>query len=69
MGELLDYKNEMDKNTKIITSLNRYERKKNINLALQSFAEYIKLPNSNQNCVLVVAGGYDERVIENIEHH
>ena len=49
--------------------MNRYERKKNINLALQSFAEYLKLPNSDQNFVLVVAGGYDERVIENIEHH
>ena len=52
-----------------MTSLNRYERKKNINLALESFAEYLKLPNSDQNCLLVVAGGYDERVIENIEHH
>ena len=27
------------------------------------------MPNSDQNCLLVVAGGYDERVIENIEHH
>ena len=49
--------------------MNRYERKKNINLALQSFAEYLKLPDSDQNFILVVAGGYDERVIENIEHH
>ena len=55
--------------TRILTSLNRYERKKNINLALESFAEYLKIPNSDQNSLLVVAGGYDERVIENIEHH
>ena len=61
--------NELDANTKIITSLNRYERKKNINLALLAFSEYLKLPNSNQNCMLVVAGGYDVRVIENIDHH
>ena len=29
----------------------------------------MKIPNSDQNSLLVVAGGYDERVIENIEHH
>ena len=28
--------------TKIVTSLNRYERKKNIGLALHSFAKYLK---------------------------
>ena len=68
MSELLGLK-DLDANTTIITSLNRYERKKNINLALQSFAEYMKWPTSNKNCVLVVAGGYDERVIENVDHH
>lgn len=68
LSELLDMKN-FDPKTKIVTSLNRYERKKNINLALESFAHYLKLEDSNQKCLLVVAGGYDDRVIENIEHH
>ena len=68
LPELLNMKN-LDPKTKIVTSLNRYERKKNINLALESFAQYLKLEDSNQNCLLVVAGGYDDRVIENIEHH
>jgi alpha-1,3/alpha-1,6-mannosyltransferase len=29
------------KNAKIFTSLNRYERKKNINLAIKAFAKYL----------------------------
>ena len=68
LSELLKT-SSLSKDTKILTSLNRYERKKNINLAIESFAHYLKLGNSNQNCILVVAGGYDERVMENIEHH
>ena len=47
----------------IITSLNRYERKKDIPLALKAVA------GLNEKATLVVAGGYDERVIENVEHH
>ena len=53
----------------LVTSLNRYERKKNINLALASFAKYIAMPGAPKNSVLVVAGGYDERLRENVEHH
>ena len=48
----------------VITSLNRYERKKDIPLALRA-CSLIDL----SNVVLVIAGGYDERVIENVEHH
>ena len=32
----------IDKKTKILTSLNRYERKKNIPLALQAFNDYLE---------------------------
>ena len=53
----------------IITSLNRYERKKNINLALESFATYAKMPSANPDSILVIAGGYDDRLPENVEHH
>ena len=48
----------------VITSLNRYERKKDIPLALKACSLVKTGP-----VVLVVAGGYDERVIENVEHH
>ena len=51
----------------ILTSLNRYERKKNIPLALGAFANYIK-KSGNKDDLLVVAGGWDPRVIENVEH-
>ena len=46
----------------IITSLNRYERKKNIPLAIKAFA------NSNIKGTLVIAGGWDPRVEENVSH-
>ena len=51
----------------ILTSLNRYERKKNIPLALKAFANYVK-KSGNKDDLLVVAGGWDPRVIENVEH-
>ena len=60
-----NYKN---KKPKILTSLNRYERKKDINLALKAFALLLK-EGKYDDVVLVVAGGYDTRVVENVEHH
>ena len=68
MKELLQ-RDDIGTETLIITSLNRYERKKNINLALESFAKYLKTPGARLNAVLVIAGGYDDRLIENVEHH
>lgn len=51
-------------------SLNRYERKKNINLALHAYALLLKIyPKYRQGperVDLVVAGGYDLKVPENI---
>lgn len=51
-------------------SLNRYERKKNLGLALKSLAVLkSRLPPGRTTGVhLVVAGGYDGRVTENIQH-
>ncbi len=49
--------------------MNRYERKKNIGLAIESFAQLVKTsPDKSQQFKLVVAGGYDPLVMENIEH-
>jgi len=55
-----------------IFSLNRFERKKNVNILLRAYAKlrskytikknYKSIPN------LVIAGGYDPRNVENVEH-
>jgi alpha-1,3/alpha-1,6-mannosyltransferase len=45
-------------------SINRFERKKNIGLAIRAFARL-----GNVRARLVVAGGYDNRVLENVEHY
>ncbi|XP_039288257.1 alpha-1,3/1,6-mannosyltransferase ALG2 [Nilaparvata lugens] len=54
----------------VILSINRYERKKNLMLAISSFNKlknYMSESSYNKTC-LIVAGGYDTRVSENIEH-
>jgi alpha-1,3/alpha-1,6-mannosyltransferase len=53
-------------NTKIIVSLNRYERKKNLGLAVEAFINYVDSSN-DKDCVLIIAGGYDISLRENIE--
>jgi alpha-1,3/alpha-1,6-mannosyltransferase len=57
----------------ILTSLNRYERKKNIPLALESFAYYVNNElykgKDKIDPILVVAGGYDPRLQENVQVH
>jgi len=57
--------------TCLFLSLNRYERKKNLGLALEALAALqSSLPPAQMGGVhLVVAGGYDERVAENVQHH
>jgi alpha-1,3/alpha-1,6-mannosyltransferase len=51
-----------------IVSLNRFERKKNIQLILYAYALLIqKLPDSISH-PLIIAGGYDIRNIENVEY-
>ena len=61
---------KVNEKTRIITSLNRYERKKNIGLALYTFAHYLsKFKPKDVEPLLVIAGGYDQRVLENVEHH
>lgn len=55
----------------LFLSINRYERKKNLPLALQALAalkERISAPQWEQ-VHLVMAGGYDERVAENVQHY
>jgi alpha-1,3/alpha-1,6-mannosyltransferase len=57
---------------KIVVSLNRYENKKNLPLAVESFINYmdylnIRNPDERKKHVLIIAGGYDETLNENIE--
>ncbi|MBN3300827.1 alpha-1,3/1,6-mannosyltransferase ALG2 [Amia ocellicauda] len=55
----------------LFLSINRYERKKNLPLALEALQELRgRLAEGQwQRVQLVIAGGYDERVQENVEHY
>uniref|UniRef100_A0A672G5J2 Alpha-1,3/1,6-mannosyltransferase ALG2 n=2 Tax=Salarias fasciatus TaxID=181472 RepID=A0A672G5J2_SALFA len=55
----------------LFLSLNRYERKKNLGLALEALAALrSRLPPGQRAGIhLVVAGGYDDRVAENVQHY
>ena len=54
----------------VLLSINRFERKKNLALAIEAMGELVsRLPSAlADNVHLVMAGGYDERVEENVEH-
>ena len=51
----------------IILSINRFEKKKDIGLAIKAFAGLGK--HGRENVRLVCAGGYDPRVVENVTYH
>lgn len=55
-------------NVPFFLSLNRYERKKNIELAIKSFAILRDQCKPGEKLFLVISGGYDKRVAENIEY-
>lgn len=55
------------KDIKVFLSINRFERKKEIGLAIRAFAS---LPEElREQSRLILAGGYDPRVAENISYH
>ncbi|GFY63414.1 hypothetical protein TNIN_158411 [Trichonephila inaurata madagascariensis] len=56
--------------TTVFLSLNRYERKKNILLAIEAMERLRKVMNPKEfsKIHLIIAGGYDERVDENKQH-
>lgn len=55
------------KETGVILSINRFERKKDVALAIRAFA---LLPKSKRKAAkLIIAGGYDHRVNENVSYH
>jgi alpha-1,3/alpha-1,6-mannosyltransferase len=60
---------EKSKNKKFtFLSINRYERKKDLKLAINAFSILKKKLKSSFNCHLIMAGGYDYRVEENVQH-
>ncbi|KAI9357754.1 alpha-1,3/1,6-mannosyltransferase ALG2 [Pilaira anomala] len=62
----------IESHKKTIVSINRFEKKKNVELALRSFALLAKnelIPKHTfDQYRLVLAGGYDKRVVENVEY-
>ncbi|KAI4140170.1 MAG: hypothetical protein L6R39_005916 [Caloplaca ligustica] len=57
----------MWKGKKVVLSINRFERKKNIGLALRAFHGLTE--EERRDVRLVLAGGYDPRVEENVRYH
>ncbi|KAL1881985.1 hypothetical protein VTK73DRAFT_3314 [Phialemonium thermophilum] len=58
---------QMWKGKRILLSINRFERKKDVALAIKAYAQ---LPKKARDGVrLVIAGGYDNRVSENVKYH
>ena len=55
------------KSERFFLSINRYERKKNLELAVDAFVELRKSVEDPNSLKLVLVGGYDERVDENIQ--
>ncbi|NXA33937.1 ALG2 mannosyltransferase, partial [Eudromia elegans] len=55
----------------LFLSINRYERKKNLALALEALHDLRGRLDSREwdEVHLVMAGGYDKRVLENVEHY
>lgn len=53
----------------LILSINRFERKKNIGLAIRAFAALPSAARHSTHSRLAIAGGYDPRNAENAQYH
>lgn len=53
---------------KLFLSINRFERKKDIELAISAFSLLLHMHEEYRDCMLIIAGGYDDRVNENKEY-
>ena len=53
---------------RVLLSINRFERKKGLPLALRCLAELRRSLGGAAPLHLVLAGGYDPRLAENVEH-
>ncbi|RNF11182.1 putative dolichyl-P-Man:GDP-Man1GlcNAc2-PP-dolichyl alpha-1,3-mannosyltransferase [Trypanosoma rangeli] len=57
-------------NRSVVLSINRYERKKNLSLAIEAFSDVVAAVSdaTTNPPLLVIAGGYDARLKENVEY-
>lgn len=61
---------EADRARRLVVSLNRFERKKDVMLALEAYAVVRdRYPAAYAQTRLVLAGGYDPLVAENVEYY
>jgi alpha-1,3/alpha-1,6-mannosyltransferase len=63
-GQLVQRATPLWKNKKVLLSINRFEKKKDVALAIRAFAGLS--PQERESARLVIAGGYDARVAENV---
>ncbi|CBX93744.1 similar to alpha-1,3-mannosyltransferase ALG2 [Plenodomus lingam JN3] len=63
-SEAIEHPAPLWKNKKVLLSINRFEKKKDVALAVRAYAGLS--PKERQNARLVIAGGYDPRVAENV---
>lgn len=60
---------ELRRPARLLVSLNRYERKKNIALAIETLGTLVEQRGHEvDDLKLIIAGGYDSRLQENVEH-
>ena len=62
---------KLPENSCVLLSINRYERKKNLFLCIEvlSALKNILTMREYERVYLIMAGGYDKRVEENVEHY
>lgn len=53
--------------SRFFLSVNRYERKKDLPLVIEAFSDFMRV-TKRKEVKLVVAGGYDTRLPENVDH-
>jgi alpha-1,3/alpha-1,6-mannosyltransferase len=63
-GESVEEITPLWKNKKVLLSINRFEKKKDVALAIRAFAGLSS--REREDARLVIAGGYDPRVAENV---
>lgn len=59
----------LSRHTTVFVSINRYERNKNLLLAVEAFAELLAQAEHPSSFMLVMAGGYDSRLPENVSYY
>uniref|UniRef100_A0A1B6MAW0 Alpha-1,3/1,6-mannosyltransferase ALG2 n=1 Tax=Graphocephala atropunctata TaxID=36148 RepID=A0A1B6MAW0_9HEMI len=62
---------DFESNRFIFLSINRYERKKNISLGITALSSLKNKLSKKDWCrvILIIAGGFDNRVVENLEYY